>query len=105
MPEEGALKVYTSQEAQERLAKELPEWSYQDGYLTREIYTRDWKETVLIFGAIAYISEVHRHHPNMEVSFKNLKVKLITHEFGSITERDFDLAKDIEKTLFMRQKK
>lgn len=105
MSEGRDLKVYTPQEVQERLTKELPEWSYQDGYLIRNVSNKDWKETVLLFGAIAYISEAHWHHPDMEVSFKNLKVKLTTHEFGGITERDFDLAKEIEKTLSMRRKK
>ncbi len=96
MSGEGKLKVYSQQEIEEKL-KELPLWRYEKGYIIRDFETKNWKETVFLFNAIASLVEVHWHHPDAEVSFKKLRVKLTTHEANGITDRDFELAKEIEK--------
>jgi len=65
----------------------------------REFSTKNWKETVMLFNAIAYLAEAVWHHPDVELGFKRLKLKLRTHELDAITERDFKLAKLIEEFL------
>ncbi len=96
MPEQGKLKVYSKEEIKEKL-KEIPQWYYQDNQIVREYATKNWKETVMLFNLIAGLSEAYWHHPEVEVSYKRLRVKLTTHEFNGITDRDFGLAKEIEK--------
>ncbi|MFN4320167.1 MAG: 4a-hydroxytetrahydrobiopterin dehydratase [Aquificaceae bacterium] len=83
MPGDGELKAYSRQEVEEGL-KVLPEWKYREGCLIRE-------------NAIAALAEAHWHHPDIEAGFKKLKIKLTTHEVGSITHKDFNLATEIEK--------
>lgn len=90
------LKVYSQEELKEKL-KELSHWTFEEGYLVREYLTKSWKETIFLLNSIAGIAEAYWHHPDMEVSFKRLKVKLITHEAGGITDRDLALAGEIEK--------
>ncbi|MFN3975693.1 MAG: 4a-hydroxytetrahydrobiopterin dehydratase [Aquificaceae bacterium] len=96
MPGDGELKAYSRQKVEEGL-KALPEWKYREGCLIREYYTKNWKETVLLFNAIAALAEAHWHHPDIEAGFKKLKIKLTTHEVGGITDKDFNLATEIEK--------
>ena len=104
MPGDGELRTYSRQEIEEGL-KALPEWKHQDNYLIREYNTKNWKETVFLFNAIASLAEAHWHHPDVEVSFKKLKIRLTTHETGGITEKDFNLALEIEKlaTLLLKR--
>jgi len=86
-------------EIKERL-KKLEGWIYdlREGvYITKEFETKNWKTTMFIVNAIAALAEAHWHHPDLEVGFKKVKVKLTTHEAGGITERDFKLAEEIDR--------
>lgn len=96
MSEQGKLKVYSEGEIEERL-KGLPQWYHQNNQIVREYTTKNWKETVMLFNLIAGLSEAYWHHPDIELSYRSLKVKLTTHEAGGITDRDLDLAAEIEK--------
>ncbi|MEJ5338667.1 MAG: 4a-hydroxytetrahydrobiopterin dehydratase [Aquificaceae bacterium] len=96
MSGKGELKVYSAQEIESKL-KGLPGWAFEEGFIVREYSTKNWKETVFLFNAIASLAEAHWHHPDVEAGFKKIRVKLTTHEAGGITDRDFSLAEEIEK--------
>ncbi|HID66367.1 MAG TPA: 4a-hydroxytetrahydrobiopterin dehydratase [Aquificaceae bacterium] len=90
------MKVLSEGEIQERL-KDLEGWNYEGNFIVKEINTKNWKTTIFLVNAIAGLAEARWHHPDMEVSFKKLKVKLTTHEAGGITEKDINLAKEIDE--------
>ncbi len=46
---------------------------------------------------IALIAERTEHHPEWFNVYKNVVVDLTTHEADGITERDFNLAKNMEE--------
>ncbi len=80
----------------ERKLSELEGWSLEGDSIVREFQTKNWKTTIFVVNAIASLAEAHWHHPDLEVGFKRVKVKLTTHEAGGLTERDFRLAGEIE---------
>jgi 4a-hydroxytetrahydrobiopterin dehydratase len=90
------LHVYDQEEVQARLARELSEWRLENGRLSRRFKTADWQATVLLANAIAYLAEAADHHPDLELSWGKLGVKLQTHKAGGITDKDFALAHRIE---------
>ena len=90
------MKVLSEGEIQERL-KDLEGWNYEGNFIVKEINTKNWKTTIFLVNAIAGLAEARWHHPDMEVSFKKLRVKLTTHEAGGITEKDINLAKEIDE--------
>lgn len=93
-------RVYNTEEIEKLiLERSLPGWVYKDGYLQKEFITKNWKETVFAFNAVASLAEAHWHHPDVLVSYKRLVIKLRTHEKDGITDRDFNLAQEIEKVL------
>lgn len=53
----------------------------------------------MLFNAIAYLAESLWHHPDVELGFKRLKIKLMTHDANAITDKDFNLAKLIERLI------
>jgi 4a-hydroxytetrahydrobiopterin dehydratase len=85
-----------------RLQKELPGWKLQDGWLRRKYSTDGWPTTLMLVNAIGFLSEAAYHHPDLEVTWGKVWVKLKTHASGGITERDFALAKEIEKLALWR---
>ena len=49
-----------------------------------------------IVNAIGHLCEAAWHHPDLEVSYNKLTVKLKSHDVDGITDRDFELAAKIE---------
>ncbi len=100
MPEK--LPVLPDAVIAERLPRELPGWTLENGWLRRKYSTDGWPTTLMLLNAIAFVSEAAWHHPDLEVTWGKLWVKLKTHASGGITERDFALAHEIEKVVLWR---
>jgi 4a-hydroxytetrahydrobiopterin dehydratase len=79
--------------------KELPGWAYDGKTITRTYATDGWKSTMMVVNAIAYVCETAGHHPDLEVSWPKVTVKLWTHSANGITDKDFATAKLIEQTV------
>jgi len=45
---------------------------------------------------IAILSEKADHHPDILIQYSNVKITLSTHSEGGLTEKDFNLAGEIE---------
>ena len=77
----------------------LEGWSLAGNYIVKEIKTKDWKRTMFAVNAIASLAEAHWHHPDLEVSFGKIRIKLTTHDVGGITRKDIELARAIDDML------
>ncbi len=99
------LKVYTEEEIQEKLARELPEWYYEDGWIRRFYRTDGWQTTMMLVNTIGFLAEAAYHHPDLAVSWAEVWVKLQTHSAGGVTDKDFELAKKIEEVVLWRPAK
>ncbi|MCS6884142.1 MAG: 4a-hydroxytetrahydrobiopterin dehydratase [Acidobacteriota bacterium] len=91
-------KVYTEAEVVQILTERLPNWSYTNGYIERTFQTVNWRLTVMLAAAIAFLAEAAWHHPELDLRFKSLTVRLHTHDYNNaITSRDIELAVKIEE--------
>ncbi len=45
---------------------------------------------------IGFLAEKADHHPDLDIRWRTVKVALSTHSDGGLTNRDFDLATEIE---------
>lgn len=81
---------------------ELSRWSARDGWLHREFMTDGWRSTMLLVNAIAFVAEAANHHPDLEVHWGRVVVRLQTHSAGGITDKDLELAARIEATALWR---
>jgi 4a-hydroxytetrahydrobiopterin dehydratase len=88
--------VFTPEYVTKRLAAELPSWTFRDGWIRREYKTGGWPFTLMVVNAVGYLAEAAWHHPDLNVSWGQVTVKLNTHSAKGITEKDFALAKKIE---------
>jgi len=82
--------------------RELPGWYVEDGSLRRVFKTDGWPTTLMLVNAIGYLAEAAYHHPDLDVTWGRLTVKLMTHSAGGITEKDFLLARRIEDSVLWR---
>lgn len=89
-------KVYTEMEIEARLKEELPKWYYEDGWIRRRYKTAGWKGTLMVVNVIGHLAEAAFHHPDLTVSYAFVIVKLMNHAAKGITNKDFELAAQIE---------
>lgn len=83
----------------ERLARELPHWTFEDGWIRREYSTAGWKATLMVVNAVGHLAEAAWHHPDLAVSYASVIVKLATHSAKGVTDKDFALARKIEEVV------
>ena len=101
----GADEVYPPDEVQARLDAELPKWTFEDGWIRRKYKTSGWKSTLMVVNTVGHLAEAAWHHPDLNVSYAFVTVKLMNHAAKGITEKDFALAKKIEEVLMWQQGK
>ena len=93
---EGALPT---DQIEARLLAELPGWYLEGGWIRRKIKTSGWKATLMVVNTVGHLAEAAWHHPDLNVSYAFVTVKLKNHAAKGITERDFALAQKIEEVL------
>ena len=91
--------VYTLQEITERLAEELPKWTFDEGWICRKYKTSGWKGTLMVVNTVGHLAEAAWHHPELSVSYGFVTVKLMNHAAKGITAKDFELARKIEEVV------
>ena len=96
------VAVFTEAQIATRLPQELPRWSFTNGHLERVFKTAGWKASLMVVNAIGHLAEVAWHHPDLAVSYASVTVRLMTHDAGGITDKDFELARKIEEVVMWR---
>ena len=97
-----ADEVYSPQDIEARLKDELPAWYFEDGWIRRKYKTSGWKATLMVVNTVGHLAEAAWHHPDLNVSYAFVIVKLTNHSARGVTDKDFELAKKIEDVLMWR---
>lgn len=95
-------RVFSDMEIAERLARELPSWTYENGTIKRRYGTHSWKGTLMVVNTVGHLAEAAWHHPDIAASYSWVEVRLSTHDAGGITDKDFELARKIEDVVLWR---
>lgn len=92
-------RVYGEDEIRQRLTGSLRHWTQAEGCIRRRFQTAGWKATLMVVNAIGHLAEAAWHHPDLEVSYASVVVKLSTHSAKGVTDKDFALARKIEEVI------
>jgi 4a-hydroxytetrahydrobiopterin dehydratase len=95
-------RTYEQAEIEARLAADNPRWHFADGALRRSYRTHDWRATLMVVNTIGHLAEAAWHHPDLAISYDRVDVGLSTHEAKGVTDKDFDLARQIEDVVLWR---
>ncbi|PHX60341.1 MAG: 4a-hydroxytetrahydrobiopterin dehydratase [Actinobacteria bacterium] len=82
-----------------QLVATLPDWHIRGGKLIREIEAPTYAIAITWVVAIADAAESLDHHPDIDIRWRTLRISLITHSTGCLTELDLDLARLIDTVL------
>jgi 4a-hydroxytetrahydrobiopterin dehydratase len=87
------------EEIRRRLAADLPGWSYDRGWLRRDVPMHSRARALLLASRLAYLAEAARHHPDLEIEPDVLRIRVRHHWAAGVTESDFQLARAVEEVL------
>lgn len=79
----------------------VPDWTY-DGpmdALYRKLKFKDFSEAFGFMSRVALVAEQANHHPEWSNVYNSVSFKLTTHDAGGLTQKDVDLAKEIDRLL------
>ncbi|WP_263381346.1 4a-hydroxytetrahydrobiopterin dehydratase [Granulicella arctica] len=84
------------------LLKDQPAWALVDGMLTREWVFGDFVEAMLFVNRVAGMAEDAGHHPDIEIRYNKVRLTLVSHDAGGLTDRDLSLASRLNETVSLR---
>ena len=73
-----------------------PDWAIHGGSLKRTFVLADFNEAMGFVTRVALAAEVADHHPDIDVRVATVTLSLSTEDAGGITEKDLDLAEQID---------
>ena len=89
------MKRLAEDAIQEKLGG-VPGWE-RDGDAIRRTYAFDsFKSAIVFVNRVAALADARDHHPDMLVQYSRVTLTLSTHDAGGLTDRDFDLAREID---------
>jgi 4a-hydroxytetrahydrobiopterin dehydratase len=79
----------------------LDGWAYLTAYgaggLQSRLHTKDFATGLQIVNAIGQAAEEMDHHPDLDLRYSRVDVRLTSHDAGGVTERDLRLARRISE--------
>jgi 4a-hydroxytetrahydrobiopterin dehydratase len=87
----------SDEEVEERLDA-VEGWEREGAAIVKEFDNGDFKGSVDFVNRITPVAEDMNHHPDLEISWSAVKVKLSTHSEGGLTTNDFELAAKIDSS-------
>jgi 4a-hydroxytetrahydrobiopterin dehydratase len=72
-------------------------WQVDDGEIRREFTLKTFNAAFGLATRIALLAEAQAHHPELEVGWGRLVVRLSTHSVGGLSRNDFIMAARIDR--------
>ena len=91
--------AYNVKEIEEKLTLTCKAWSYIFPSIERKCLTQNFDESIRIANEIAKVSNQLNHHPELIFKHNILIIKTHTHSASGITDKDFELAEQIDQLL------
>ena len=71
-------------------------WKRRANRLTKEFAFPHFRDSIVFVNRVATLADSHKHHPEIDVRDGRVTLTLSTHNVGGISEKDLDLAEQID---------
>lgn len=89
------MPILTADDVRHRL-KSLQNWKFEQGEIVREVKFADFVAAMNFVNDVAEKAEAAGHHPDIDIRYNKVRLALVSHDAGGLTQRDFDLAASLE---------
>lgn len=79
------------------LLKREPAWKLEDGKLVRDWKLNNFVAAMEFVNRVAAMAEAADHHPDIDIRYNQVRLGLVSHDAGGITDRDARMAAKISK--------
>lgn len=86
-----------SKKEAEELAREIPLWTPGTGAIERAFHFRNFREAMEFVNQVAALANEQDHHPDMYISYSNVRLTLSTHKINGLSLNDFIVAAKIDR--------
>ena len=90
------MKKYTKESATPKL-KKLKGWKFINDGIEKDFKFQNFKKALSFIMNVGNAAENNNHHPELFNVYNKVHLRLSTHSEGGLTEKDFELAKEIER--------
>jgi 4a-hydroxytetrahydrobiopterin dehydratase len=88
-----------SEEAVRAAVASMGGWAVADGELVKTYSFSTFPDAIAFVNRVADLAEDVGHHPDIDIRYSNVTMRLSTHSAGGITQMDLDLARRIDALL------
>ncbi|HEY1649871.1 MAG TPA: 4a-hydroxytetrahydrobiopterin dehydratase [Terracidiphilus sp.] len=88
----------SAQEAREQLSK-LSGWQIDAGELVKTFPFPDFRAALEFVNRVGETAESAGHHPDIDIRYNRVRLALVTHDAGGLTDKDFDLAAKTDRLI------
>jgi 4a-hydroxytetrahydrobiopterin dehydratase len=85
------MSVLTREVVQDRL-RSLPQWKLEGKEIARNYEFPDFAAAMIFVNKVAEEAERAGHHPDIDIRYNKVRLALVSHDKGGITERDMKMA-------------
>ena len=69
----------------------------KQGALNKIFTFKNYRQSFAFVSQVALLAEKYNHHPKMILEYNRVEIELISHDKNVVTQRDIDLAEQIDK--------
>ena len=90
------MAALNKNEIQQKL-KDMRGWSHQGKAIQKRYTLKSFMPAMGLVNKIAEAAEKVQHHPDITINYNIVGIALSTHSEGGVTQKDFELAQQIDK--------
>ncbi len=89
------MTTYNEETAKSKLDI-LTNWNFVNHGIEREFVFKNFSQALSFIVQVGILAEKANHHPELFNVYNKVNIRLTTHDANGLTDKDFDLATNIE---------
>ena len=89
------MSILTPEMVQEGL-RLLPSWKLEGKEIVRHYQFPDFVAAMVVVNQVAEKAENAGHHPDIDIRYNKVRLALISHDQGGLTQRDLKMAQALD---------
>src|SRR3989338_9686918 len=90
------MRLFTEEEIEDKM-KDLGGWTSENQKIQKLFKFNDFVLALKFVNLVADIAERDNHHPDILITYNKVMLTLWTHDVGGLSDKDFNLARQIDK--------
>ena len=79
--------------------EDLVDWEHDGDTIRKTFKLASFPVAIAFVTQVGFLAEAAEHHPDIDIRWRKVSLALTTHDVGGLSEKDFDLAAQIDEIL------